>query len=116
MMLNLCKQFQCHEISSKTQKWRRPEIGLEFSGVSSNVAHPKNAQKIKQKHLPSSLKLINSSKVRLLLLTDVSTVLLENIFHIFLANLKRVHFAPRKKLENRAKITFHQNCVAGIKL
>jgi hypothetical protein len=81
-MLNLCKQFQCHEISYKTQTWRRPEIGLEFSGVSSNVAHPKKAQKIEQKHLPSSLKLINSSEVRLLL-TQVSTVLLEKLFHIF---------------------------------
>ena len=81
MMLNLCKQFQCHEISSKTQKRRRPEIGLEFSGVSSNVAHPKKSQKIEQKHLPSSLELISSCKVRLLH-TYVSTVLLKflNIF------------------------------------
>ena len=83
MVLTLCKQFHCNKISSKTQKRRRPEIGLEFSGVSSNVVHPKNAQKIEQKHLPSSLKLINSSKVRLLLLTYVSTALLKNICHIF---------------------------------
>ena len=85
-MLKLCKLFQGHEISSnmsKSKKQRRPEIGLEFSGVSSNVVNPKNAQKIEQKHLPSSLKLINSSKVRLLLLTHVSTVMLENVFHIF---------------------------------
>ena len=82
-MLNLCERFQCHEISSEIQKRRRPEIGLEFSGVSSNVAHPKKAQKIEQKHLPSSLKLINSSKVRFLTLTYLSTVLLENISHIF---------------------------------
>jgi hypothetical protein len=42
--LNLCKQFQCHEFSSKSQKRWRQEIGLEFRGVSSNIAHPKNAQ------------------------------------------------------------------------
>ena len=84
MVLNFFKQFQCREISSKTQKRRRPEFGLEFSGVSSNVVHPKNAQKIEQKHLPSSLKLINSSKVPFLAFTYMylSTVLLENIFHI----------------------------------
>ena len=85
------------------------EIVLKFSGVFSNVAHPKKAQKIEQKYSPSSLKLINSSKVRLLLLTYVSTVLLENIFILF-GKFKRVHSAPQKKLENRAKTTFHQNC------
>ena len=34
--------------SSKTPKRRRPEIGLRFSGMSTNVAHPEKAQKIQK--------------------------------------------------------------------
>ena len=113
-MLNLCKQFQCHEISSKTQKRQHPEIGLEFSGVPSNVMYPKNAQEIEQKHLSSSLMLINSGRVQLFLFTYVSTVLLQK-FYIILEKLKRVHFAPRKKIGKSGKNKISSELCSGNK-
>ena len=77
------------------------EIVLKFSGVFSNVAHPKKAQKIEQKYSPSSLKLINSSKVRLLLLTHVST----GFFKVF-CKFKKSSFCTSKKIGKLGKNNF----------